>query len=99
MSAMLRYPLKQSFIEYFKLNQMDNTVYHSQLHEYLIKKIMECPNPQDKALEIWNIFVLPCDEQEGKIKEHTEYILKHNKVDYTISAIRCVGLSPFCEFK
>jgi hypothetical protein len=36
MSAMLRHPLKQSFIEYFQLNQIDNTVYHSQLHEYLV---------------------------------------------------------------
>lgn len=46
---MLRYPLKQSFIEYFQLNQIDDTVYHSQLHEYLVRKIMESPRPQEQV--------------------------------------------------
>lgn len=102
MSAMLRYPLKQSFIEYFQLNQIDNTVYHSQLHEYLVKKIMESPNPQERALEIWDKFVLHDEDDtidpyvKTRIKEYTEDIYKHNDVHYTINVIGCVGVSPFC---
>jgi flavoprotein len=60
---------------------------------------MESLYPQEKALEIWNIFLIPCDGKEGKIKEYTEYMLKHNKVHYTISAIRCVGVILFCELE
>ncbi len=101
---MLRYRLKQSFIEYFQLNQIDNTVYHSQLHEYLVKQIMESPNPQEKALEIWNTFVVPItenrcvDETERKrIQHYTEEILKRDNIHYTINVLGCVGVSPFCH--
>lgn len=99
---MLRYPLKQSFIDYFQLNQIDNTVYHSQLHEYLVKQIMKSTNPQEKALEIWNTFVVPiqenmCEVEKLKIKRYTEEIYKRDNIHYTLNVFCCVGVSPFCH--
>jgi hypothetical protein len=102
MSACLRYQLKQSFIDYFHLNQIDNTVYHSQLHEYLVKKIMESSNPQEKALEIWNTFVTPmeenmCEVEKTRIKQYKKDILKRDNIHYTLNALGCIGVSPFCN--
>jgi hypothetical protein len=102
MSACLRYKLKQSFIDYFQLNQIDNTVYHSQLHEYLVKQIMESANPQEKALEIWNMFVVPihenmCQVKKNRINKYTEEIYKRDNIHYTLNVLGCVGVSPFCH--
>ena len=102
MSACLRYQIKQSFIDYFQLNQTENTIYHSQLHDYLVKQIMNSQHPQERALEIWNTFVVPiqeniCEVEKSKIKKYTEEIYKRDNIHYILNVLGCVGVSPFCH--
>ena len=103
MSAMFRYPLKQSFIEYFKLNQIDNTIDIEQLNNYLEKVILSSSNPQERALEIWDRFVLPTSNffdtgcSVEKVAKLREEIIKENNINYTLLVLGIVGVSPFCE--
>jgi len=100
---MFRYPLKQSFIEYFNLNQIDNTIDIEQLNNFLQKEILLSPNPQQRALEIWDKFVLPtkyffdtkCSiERANQLREK---IIRENDINYTFMAFGIIGVSPFCE--
>lgn len=103
MSTMFRYPLKQSFIEYFKLNLIDNTVDIEQLNNFLEKQILSSSNPQERALEIWDKFVLPTTNfydtsySVERANELRTRIIKENDIIYTVRAIGIVGMSPFCE--
>jgi len=100
---MFRYPLKQSFIEYFKLNQIDNTIDIEQLNNYLEKQILSSPNPQERALEIWDRFVLPTKNffdtscSVERANQLRAKMIKENDINYTLLAFGIVGVSPFCE--
>lgn len=102
---MISYHLKQSFIEYFNLNQIDNNANIEQVIAFLAKQIKNADNPQQKALHIWDNFVTTNDDLfdfftskdvKTRLSELRDMILHNFSVDNAICAFRCVGISPFC---
>lgn len=100
------YPLKHAFIEYFQLNQIDNTVTARKLNDYLETVIRNSSNPQEKALEIWDTFVMTNDNffdiqrpynMYERVVELREQIVKENKIGFTLLAFGSIGVSPFCQ--
>lgn len=99
------YPLKKSFLEYFELNQIDNNITVDRLNEYLHSQILTSPDPNQKALEIWDKFVMSNEDffdmshrdMKKRIVELRNNILTVNNIYYTLNAFGCVGASPFCD--
>ena len=99
------YPLKKSFIEYFELNQIDNNITVDKLNEYLHKQILASDDPHQKALEIWDKFVMSNEDffdmsgrdMQKKTFEYREVITSRQNIFRTLNIFGCVGVSPFCD--
>ncbi len=105
-NGMISYPLKQSFIEYFQLNQVDDTMNIFQFQKFLYKQLNSVDNLQKRALEIWDTFVLSNNnffdipEQMTKkdvIQQHREDIANCNNIHEIVAIFTCVGVSPYCH--
>lgn len=99
------YPLKKSFLEYFELNQIDNNITIDKLNNYLHSQILASADPHQRALEIWDTFVM-CNEDffdmkhidmKKRILELREVIISKQNIFRTLNAFGCVGVSPFCN--
>lgn len=103
--TMIPYPLKQSFIDYFKLNQIDNHITIDKLNTYLQGVILESPDPHQKALEIWDTFVMTNEDffdtsyidMKNKRVELRKVIETKSNIYRSLNAFGCVGVSPFCD--
>lgn len=103
---MFRFPLKQTFLDYFGLNGLDNTATSAMIHEFIYKELKKCDNPFEKSLEIWDTFVetntdffdLPKEwATRDKLKERRERIQNAQSVEEVCVIFGCVGASPFCD--
>lgn len=98
------YPLKRSFIDYFKLNQIDNTITARKLNDYLETVIRNSSNPQEKALELWDKFVMTNDnffditycDMGTRVNQLRKDIVANNNIDYTLCVFRMIGVGAFC---
>jgi hypothetical protein len=104
--VMISYPLKQSFIDYFRLNQVDDTMNIFQFQKFLYKQLNSVVNLQKRALDIWDTFVLSNNnffdipEQMAKkdvIQQHREDIANCNNIYEIVAIFTCVGVSPYCH--
>lgn len=99
------YPLKQSFIEYFQLDQNDSTLTHEKALAFIESQIRNASNPLEKALDIWDKFVMTNENffdycmqynPKSRVKELRQRIQQENNVEYTMLAFMIIGISPFC---
>lgn len=100
------YTLKQSFIDYFNLNQVDNTMNIFEFQKFLYKQLNNAHNLQKRALEIWDTFVtintdfFDIPEHLAKkeaIQQHREDIANCNNIHEIVAIFACVGVSPYCH--
>lgn len=103
---LIPYPLKQSFLDYFQLNQIDNTITIDKLIKYMERVIHASPDPNQKALEIWDTFVMNNEnffdmpstyDMHERVKRMRQEIIEQNNIHYTLLTFGCVGVSPFCD--
>jgi hypothetical protein len=103
---MYRFPLKQSVIDYFNLNLIDDKVSNEEFSDFLVKVLESSQNPLEKALDIWDTFVMTNNDffdiperwttKEKRLLDRDD-ILNSNNV-YEISMIFAnKGVSSFCN--
>jgi hypothetical protein len=103
---MFSFPLKQTTIDYFKLNLIHNTVNNEQLAKFLMNHLQNSGYPTATALDIWDKFVttnddffdtLPCWTTKEKLEQYRNHIAQCDNVYEIASYFASIGVSPFCN--
>lgn len=106
--SVLEFPLKQSFLDYFSLNDIDRNVYTGMINSFLYMKLKESENPTEMALNIWDTFVATNNDffdcemfgqhmTKDKLQEYRECIENTNDVHEICTVFMKVRCSPFCH--
>lgn len=103
---MFRFPLKQTFLDYFALDGIDNTASSSMISKFIYQELQKCGNPCEKGMEIWEKFVetnddffdMPSEWLTKKRLDTYKDQIKNSKNPAEISTVfGCIGVSPFCN--
>ena len=104
--SVFTFPLKQSFLDYFSLTNVDRNVYTAMLNHFFYEELIKCQNPTEKALDIWDKFVEANDDffdlfgeqmTKEKLQIYRERIKNTNNIIEICTVFTFVGCSPFCH--
>lgn len=104
--CVFEFPLKQSFLDYFSLKDVDRNVNTGMLNHFFYEQLKICQNPCEKALDIWDKFVDTNDDffdlfgeqmTKEKLQQYRERIQNTNNIIDICTVFIYVGCSPFCH--
>lgn len=102
---MFHFQLKQSFLDYFGLSNVNMLVNSTDISDFICEEIENSKTPHRRAIEIWNTFVEPTEDffdskhwlTREKLEECKQHVFNPKERFDIYRPWACVGCAPFCD--